>query len=122
MKAAVISGVILTLVLLLILMNGLFVTHTVNTMGEMVAALPDEPGEAAVARIEAIAEYLDDKETHLSFSVPFALLDRGVELCRVLKAYAVNGSIYDYAATKVSLADAVKDMGRLEKLQWKNIF
>ncbi len=122
MKASIASGVIIGLILLLVVANGFFVNHAVNTMKEMVDALPDAPGGEAVEQINAVGDYLDQKEIWLSFSVPFALLDRGVELCQTLASYAAEGSVYDYAATKASLADAIKDMGRLEKIDWKNIF
>lgn len=122
MKAAVASGILLCLLLVLITVNGIGINRTVTALADMVAALPDEPSEAAAAQIISLRVYLEKKETFLSFSVPFTLLDRSVELGKVLEAQAVDGSLYDYVTTKVSLADAIQDMGRLERIHWKNIF
>lgn len=122
MKAAVASGIILCLILALVIFNGIGIRRTVATMADMVAALPDTPGEEALPQIAAILDFLSRQETYLSFSVPYSLLDRGVELCKALEVHAREGSLYDYAVTKTALADAVQDMGRLERLHLKNIF
>lgn len=122
MKATIASAVILLLILVLVAVNGMCVHHTIRQMTEMVDALPDVPDETTALQIHDIHQFLEKKETLLSFSVPFVVLDRGIELCKTLESYADAGAVIDYAAAKVSLADAIQDMSRLEKIEWKNIF
>ena len=122
MKASVFSGVLLVVILLLVLSNTLFVRRVTNTVLDMIARLPDHPSETAVDMAEEILSYLESKETLLSLSVPYQTLDRSVELAGSLKEYAATGSRIEYTATKALLTDAIKDMGRLETPDAKNIF
>lgn len=122
MKASVFSGILLIVVAALVLINAAYVRHVTDTVLDMLSRLPDGPSEAAVGIAEEILSYLQDKETLLSLSVPYQTLDRSIELAGSLREYASMGSHFEYTATKALLTDAIKDMGRLEKVSLKNVF
>ena len=122
MKAAVVSGILLAVIALLILINAAYVNRTVDALVAAVEALPSTPQADTCQQVTHILSRLQSVETVLSLSVPYPAIDRSIELCRSLLCYAETGAENDYAMTRDLLTDALRDMGRLERLQTKNIF
>ena len=122
MKASAFSGILILVVIALVLWNASYVRNVTDTLLAMVAQLTDEPSPSSLEQAKDIQLYLKDNETLLSLSVPYQTLDRSIELAGSLAEYASMGSHFEYAATKALLTDAIKDMARLEKVSFKNVF
>lgn len=122
MKASVAAGIILVLILALVMGNAFYVNHVTAHMEDMVNALPDIPTEATPQDIREIYAYIEKRKTLLGFSVGFSVIDRVMETTEALAAYAASNGFMDYAVTKATLSDAIRDMGRLEKPSMMNIF
>lgn len=122
MKAALIAGVVLCLVVGLVIGNAVYVRETVGDLRDMADALPETPGAEAADAVSLLIDRLDREETLLGLSVSFTLIDRVRELAVSLRAYAQDGSdAAAYASAREMLRAAVDDLDRLEYVRLRNI-
>ena len=116
MKASVIAGVLLAVLLGLVIGNACYLENTTAHIAEMVSALPDRPLPDTPQAVESILAYAKRHKPYLGLSVHFSVIDRMQELCQSLLIYTEIGDVMNYRVTKATLADAVENMGRLEKV------
>lgn len=116
MKASVIAGVLLVVLLGLVIGNACYLENTAAHIADMVSALPESPQDDTPRAVEKILTYAQKHKPYLGLSVHFSAIDRMLELCQSLLIYTEIGDVINYQVTKATLADAVEDMGRLEKV------
>lgn len=116
MKASVGSGILLIVLLLLVGLNAFYIHQVTDEMTAQISALPEQPNEKALSEITKFQEYLGKNEPYLRLTVSYSQLDRVGELAESLRAYTHDKAPSDYSVTRTLLLDAIKDMGRLEKL------
>ena len=122
MKGCIIGGAVLAMVMTLVILNAVFVNHTVEELTEELDALPEIPdSESTPAKVIVLREVLESKEALLGLSVSYEVTDRATEALRSLEASARSGDVYQYQATLEILRDLIEDIGRLEKLSVRNL-
>ncbi len=123
MKGCFIGGVVLVVVVILVIVNALYVGRTVEELTSRLDALPKAPdGTATPLEIAALRELLESKEALLGLSVSYAVMDKVTEALYSLEAAAREGDVYQYGETLALLRDLIEDIGRLEKVEVKNLF
>jgi len=123
MKGCVIGGVVLAVVVVLVIVNALYVGRTVEELTSRLDALPKAPdGTATPLEIATLRELLESKEALLGLSVSYAVMDKVTEALRSLEAAAREGDVYQYGETLALLRDLIEDIGRLEKVEVRNLF
>ena len=122
MRGCVIGGAVLGVVVVLVIINAIFVGNTVETLTERVDGLPDTPDPVATPEeIASIREFLAAKESLLELSVSYAVIDKVTETLYGLEAAARAGDIFQYGESLALLMDLVEDIGRLERMEIKNL-
>ena len=122
MRGCVIGGAVLTMVVLLVISNAVFVGNTVEALTERVESLPDTPDPVATPEeIASIRAFLATKEPLLELSVSYAVIDKVTETLYGLEAAAEAGDVFQYRESLALLMDLVEDIGRLEKLEIQNL-
>lgn len=116
MKASVIAGVLLVVLLALVIGNACYLEATTARIADMVSALPEKPRDDTPRAVENILTYAKKHKPYLGLSVHFSAIDRMLELCQSLLIYTEIGDVMNYQITKATLLDAIEDMGRLEKV------
>ena len=117
MKASVIAGVLLVVLVGLVICHACYFGNTVNNIQNMLSALPEKPQEDTPQAVADILAYTKKHKRYLSISVCFSAVDRVLEVSQSLLIYAEIGDIMNYQITKATLYDAVQDMGRLERIR-----
>ena len=122
MKGCLLGGAVLILVIAAVILNALFVGHTVEDLTAQVEALPMTPDTADTPEaIASLREYLESKEALLGISVSYDVTDKVVEALRGLEAAARAEDVFQYQGTLAILKDLIEDIGRLEKLSVKSL-
>jgi hypothetical protein len=121
MKGFYFALALLAGVVLLVAINAAFVIDTQASLSRTVEALSPVPSEVAIGQIRALREQFESKETKLSFSINYYLLDRIKELLASLEAYAASGDTPGYTSTHQLLRDTIQDLSRLETISWMTI-
>ncbi len=122
MRGCVIGGAVLAAVVVLVVVNAVFVGNTVKALTERVEGLPDTPDPVATPEeIASIREFLTAKESLLELSVSYAVIDKVTETLYGLEAAARAGDVFQYGESLALLMDLVEDIGRLERLEIKNL-
>ena len=123
MRGCVIGGVVLAVVVILVTVNAVFVGNTVEELTGRVRALPAIPDPAETPEeIAAIRDLLSSKEPLLGLSVSYAVMNKVTEALYGLEAAARAGDVYQYGESLALLRDLVEDIGRLERVEIKNLF
>lgn len=121
MKSFVITLLLLATMLLGIVFNSLYINNVVTRMLEMLDALPDPDHPECAEQARALLEFWDAHLCPVELSVNYLIADRVTEQACLLVAAAEAGDVYGYAAARTLLQDAVRDLGRLEKLSMGSI-
>lgn len=122
MRGCVIGGAVLAAVVILVVINAIFVGNTVEELTARVEDLPDTPDPVATPEeVASIREFLTSKESLLELSVSYAVIDKVTETLYVLEAAAEAGDVYQYRESLALLMDQVEDIGRLERMEIKNL-
>lgn len=122
MRGCVIGGAVLAAVVILVVINAIFVGNTVEELTARVKDLPDTSDPVATPEeVASIREFLTSKESLLELSVSYAVIDKVTETLYVLEAAAEAGDVYQYRESLALLMDQVEDIGRLERMEIKNL-
>ena len=122
MRGCVIGGAVLAAVVILVVINAIFVGNTVEELTARVDGLPDTPDPVATPEeVASIREFLAAKESLLELSVSYAVIDKVTETLYGLEAAAETGDVYQYRESLALLMDLVEDIGRLERMEIKNL-
>ena len=122
MRGCVIGGAVLAVVVVLVTVNAVFVGNTVEALTERAEALPDTPDPTVTPdEIASIREFLTSREALLGLSVSYAVIDKVTETLYGLEAAAEAGDVYQYRESLALLMDLVEDIGRLERMEIKNL-
>lgn len=119
--AVVFAGILLCFLCVAVGVNAAFVRRSVAELTRLADALPPTPDGTTTDRLDELAQVFERRETALSVSVSFPLLDRVREQITAVRAYAEAGSTAEYTAAVALLRDAVRDMARLEHVSARNI-
>ncbi|MBE6585119.1 MAG: DUF4363 family protein [Ruminococcaceae bacterium] len=115
MKASLISGILLLILLALVILNAVYIRHTMHDLKDLAQKFPAHASPQAVKQIQNFSDTFEKKICWLQLSVSYPMLDRISELGSMLEIYALAEAHSDYAATRALLLDAIKDVERLEK-------
>lgn len=122
MRGCVIGGAVLAALVILVVINAIFVGNTVEELTARVEDLPDTPDPVATPKeVASIREFLTSKESLLELSVSYAVIDKVTETLYGLEAAAEAGDVYQYRESLALLMDLVEDIGRLERMEIKNL-
>ena len=121
MKTFVISLLLFALMIFAIVWNFFYINNTADTLLAFANTLP-ESSAGALERAEALLDFWRKRIDFVGFSVGYTVLDRISEQAISLVTAAKYESDFDYRLAKALLADAVKDMRRLEQFSFGNIF
>lgn len=122
MRGCVIGGAVLAAVVILVVINAIFVGNTVEELTVRVEDLPDTSDPVATPKeVASIREFLTSKESLLELSVSYAVIDKVAETLYVLEAAAEAGDVYQYRESLALLMDQVENIGRLERMEIKNL-
>lgn len=119
--AVVFAGILLCFLCVAVGVNAAFVRRSVAELTRLADALPPTPDGTVSDRLDELAQVFERRETALSVSVSFPLLDRVREQITAVRAYAEAGSVAEYTAAVALLRDAIRDMARLEHISARNI-
>lgn len=116
MKASLLSGLLLFVLLILVVINACYVGHVTQALLCRVEALPASATEAALDPMRELAAAFESQMPLLRLTVSYPLLDRIAELIKALEVYALTGAQSEYAATRARLSDAIEDVARSETI------
>lgn len=119
--AVVFAVLLLCLLCVAVGVNAVFVRRSVAELTRLADALPPTPDGTVAGRLEKLARAFERRETALSVSVSFPLLDRVREQITTARAYAEADSAAEYTAAVALLREALQDMARLEHFSARNI-
>lgn len=119
--AVVFAGLLLCLLCVAVGVNAVLVRRSVAELTRLADALPPIPDGTVADRLEELARAFERRETALSVSVSFPLLDRVREQITTVRAYAEADSAAEYTAAVALLREALRDMARLEHFSARNI-
>lgn len=119
--AVVFAVLLLCLLCVAVGVNAVFVRRSVAELTRLADALPPTPDGTVAGRLEELARAFARRETALSVSVSFPLLDRVKEQITTARAYAEADSAAEYTAAVALLREALQDMARLEHFSARNI-
>ncbi len=116
MKASIVAGILIILLVALVTGNAYYVGHITDAISLLVETLPETPTPEAITQMQTISEQLHAHRPYLSFFISFSLIDRVLELSDSLLLYGKCYDVVDYQVTKALLSDAIDDMRRLEEI------
>ena len=116
MKASIVAGILLILLVGLVIGNAFYLENSTSHMKNMILSLPEKPMDTTPKAVRDILSYANKQKPYWGISVHFSAVDRMLELCQSLLIYTEIGDIMNYQVTKALLADTIEDMGRLEKI------
>lgn len=123
MRGCVIGGVVLALVLTLVVCNAVFLRGVEASLLTAVDALPAVPDpDTTPARVAALRERVEELEGALGLSVSSTVPDKITETLRTVEVWAAAGDAEEYAAAVAVLRGLVEDIGRLERVEVRNLF
>ena len=117
MKASVIAGILLVILVGLVFWNACYLKNTTTQMSNMISMLPEKPQDDTPKAVADVLAYVKKHKRYLGISVNFSAVDRVLEVSQSLLIYAEIGDVMNYRITKATLYDAVQDMGRLEQIK-----
>lgn len=119
--AVVFAALLLCFLCVAVGINAVFVRRSVAELTRLADALPSTPDGTVAGRLEELARAFARRETALSVSVSFPLLDRVKEQITTVRAYAEADSAAEYTAAVALLREALQDMARPEHFSARNV-
>ncbi len=122
MKVCIVAAIVLLFLLVFVAGNTVYVCQITDVLIQEVHALPARPdSQKTPAAISRIGDILNMHLSYLSLSVNYTLLDRVQETLILLEAYAQEGDVWQYTATRALLMDQMANLARLERFSAENI-
>ena len=122
MKFFYIALIALTLIIVIIAVNSLYINKVSKSLLEQIDRLDKTPLENSQALVDGIYDYWQAERDWVSISVSYMELNRIDDHVVTLKTAYNEKNDYDFKKAINLLRDAAKELSRLEKIDLSNIF